>query len=1611
MYTLKIRDPHAFCPGNKLHDYLKNEVAYRQSVRRNFPRPHVFGYTVVTECERELMYNVQGFEEENTYSHAHADFSATPNVYGDSEEGYYPRTQRSSTPFEQWFRATSGNFNPRESATNYGVSQLLSLKNESIQFCFTVMESIMSLIHQMKRATDFRDVYYAIGSFVRSVTGKPVVYGIRFVLLPTLKEWLQSGWDFVTEIQSDEDDRPDTSANPFAKFRFWLNKIQSVTTHPCIEKLKKIFYYIMSFSLLEKFGITFDTFWFSKAHAEYVKSKHNDNLGFLESLADGASFILERLYDCYRTKSWSPIIHSGHNYGKWVDEVYLLKEQAQMLHNPQANGISYHEFLGRLETSIEQGEAICRYGETLDAGTRTLLKRLLSELRLIKADECSKKAARQARQTPFSILYFGGSGIGKSTLQTLCFQHYAKVHGLPTGDEYHYTRSFSDQFWSGFQTSAWSIVLDDVAAKNPDMKQPDPSMEEILQIVNQVPYSPPQADLADKGRTPLRPRLIQASTNTKDLNASAYYCSKLAILRRFPLVVTPAVKAEYCRRDERGVYPPEPTKRMLDSSRTPPLEDGEYPDYWEFTVERVIDGYTNTGQQTAEYQAVGKFTNVYDFLAYISRESIRHEQNQQIVAASAASYSKVTVCTECYRPESKCTCILIGDVSVQIQGKEVDWKLIATGSLLCASLIAAPMAYRVWKRQSRTVKRRLGQQIINFGVECVTEHIGQATPIRVVNDTLESIRQRLSQSGLNVAERLKREAHEVRQIMIEVGDRVRDTTFTFKALLSVITAIPIIVGMYKAYRTFTDFDEQGSREIGSRPTVQDEKLNPWYSDDYIPTTLDVGSLSASWKTMAFDRVCNEVAKNCYYAVARYKRDGIAKMRTLRILCVGGNLCVTNNHNIPDLDCKLSIITSEQKNGVSSNFEMFLGKDDILRFPEEDLAYFRVACMPPRRSLLDMFPGKTFKTQSNGALVSRSELGVPTFDMVRGIHEKIQITTMGDFASWAVSLKRNTEMGECGTALVGDTPVGPVILGLHQTGGSLCRATSVKICKESILQAMAKFAEPMVQAGAPFLDDVNGQPIEIQTLHPKSVFRFIENGVGHVYGSLPGFRAKHTSKVQPTLLADEFTARGYECKVGAPLMRGWVPWRHAAVDIVQQQFNVRQSLLDECVEEFARDILNRLPQDQLDELIILDNATTLNGYPGTKFIDKMKRNTSMGFPYRKKKSLYLSEPIPFEDWQDYVEFPSEFYDRVDDILDRYKNGQRAMPIFIGHLKDEALKLSKVVDGKTRMFSGGPAPWCFVVRKYLLTLVRVIQNNKFIFESAPGTNATSAEWDEIYHYLTHFGSDRIVAGDYSKFDKRMSASWILAAYKVLDKILLAANWSAADRMVITCISYDTAFPLTDFNGDLVEFWGSNPSGHPLTVIINGLVNSLYTRYSWALAGNPLSNFKQHVRLMTYGDDNIMGIDTCIGNFHHGVLVEKLATIGVVYTMADKEAESVPFVRIKDVAFLKRTWRFDEIIGHHVAPLEHDSIAKMLLCYIPSSDKCEEQDAVDRMNTALWEYFFYGKQVFEEKRCMFLEILEKYDLEPYYHREFPTYDDILASYVEDSKDIYPDGICPRC
>jgi sulfate adenylyltransferase subunit 1 (EFTu-like GTPase family) len=55
---------------------------------------------------------------------------------------------------------------------------------------------------------------------------------------------------------------------------------------------------------------------------------------------------------------------------------------------------------------------------------------------------------------------------------------------------------------------------------------------------------------------------------------------------------------------------------------------------------------------------------------------------------------------------------------------------------------------------------------------------------------------------------------------------------------------------------------------------------------------------------------------------------------------------------------------------------------------------------------------------------------------------------------------------------------------------------------------------------------------------------------------------------------------------------------------------------------------------------------------------------------------------------------------------------------------------------------------------------------------------------------------------------------------------------------------------------------------------------------------TSFKKSVSLMTYGDDNVMGVCKSIPWFNHTAIVEVLKSIGVEYTMADKESKSVPY-----------------------------------------------------------------------------------------------------------------------
>jgi hypothetical protein len=354
---------------------------------------------------------------------------------------------------------------------------------------------------------------------------------------------------------------------------------------------------------------------------------------------------------------------------------------------------------------------------------------------------------------------------------------------------------------------------------------------------------------------------------------------------------------------------------------------------------------------------------------------------------------------------------------------------------------------------------------------------------------------------------------------------------------------------------------------------------------------------------------------------------------------------------------------------------------------------------------------------------------------------------------------------------------------------------------------------------------------------------------------------------------------------------------------------------------------------------------------------------------------------------------------------YLRGERCNFIFRSNLKDEARPLTKE---KVRVFAGAPLGASVLIRKYFLPVIAFIQKFPILFECAVGVNAHGPDWTAFMERVRCFKNDKAIAGDYASYDLRMSVKFTERAYGIIYAIILFANrynggaYSEDDLCVIRGLLTDLCQPIYEHNGDLIGVVGSNPSGHNMTVIVNSLVNSLYFRYAYYMLGAVQQNglpvglppFFRVVALITYGDDNLCGVHDDFLWFSHTSVMLVLQTIGVVYTMADKESESVPHISFEETSFLKRKAVYMPELGQYFAPLELDSIYKSLHC---SKKSVETPEALSggAISNALGELFYHGKEIYDVRVAQLEMIARTTGITPFVIGGFPTYEEQLSCY----------------
>ncbi len=1582
----------------------------------------------------------------------------TPKYHGQSADQWVVAHQkselRSDFLTERQAKKTRAKLRKFElQALDYELDLQGSLKKIIDPEVMSLIEDLSILCLQFLRASSNTDRLIAAMSFYKARAGSSIVYGMAGAVSDVFNDF------FGPELQAEE-----TWLEGVTNFRELLDNWSAICTSSLVQRFMKAYKFAVALGVFSMIGIKID-----KDMIAACKRESGFELGgasFIYSIVDAISLLLQRGLMFMASGEWQTLFHGPKSYGKWFDQCVKVRRESNFVGNLEAVGTNYHSFTADVASAIETGESILRFGERTTGIEAKNIKMLLNEMKMIQANLFTYNEAQQSRRPPFSLLVCSGSSLAKSTFVDMLFKFMGQVWKLEASDAFKYTRNSAEPFWSGWNSSKWFILLDDIAYINPNSPVQDISLTEMISLVNDVPLVPNQAALEDKGKNPVRARAVVATTNVKDLNAHAHFSCPLAVQRRLPFVINLAPKKQYARED---------SPNMIDPLKLPPITD-DWPDFWLISVERVVDA----GEGRARHEVLECFGNVNDFLDWLRITMHEFDAVQAKAAAGCSAMADFKLCDLCNRV--KCVCkqlqahrsrdlpkgVNLGDNFTLVDSENgityhEDFEYLPKdgynymctqitlkgGKVLYKRVVPVLVEQRSisdTRLESRAEYAEILAEIVRRQSLAASEGVYKYTSL-VVSAFVElysksRLVRRLADAALDwkvcrwlvlwLCNKFLNIGESSRAMCVKLGDIVYRAYMTprWKIVLAGLTVAAGSILVFKGYRMMTARKEAEKPETPAvdsplepeapeapaaecqalrKPANQDifektEKENVWKRDDFEVCSIDKTPSNVNYKTLSFDHLTTLICKN----VARIKVSNGVRAREGNAFCVGGHLWMTNNHTVhASGDLEVSLAVTPDFPGVSQNVTVKMRQTEFFRLPQSDVVFFEITALSPKKDLRQLVRKPTLHLRGKGFYVGYSKERLRRRVQVAAVQLDSTYVEELDLylPAWRGVTGEPTVVGDCGMPLVTYGEPVVAIVGIHMLGNANCDIWATAIDSEMVGKAVAHFARPIVQCSYPVLDAPSVQK-SLVALHQKSPLRWIEHGTVTVFGSFAGFTHTARSKVRPTLLGDTIIAeRGWVVDAHAPKLQDWRPWRHALLDITGQKYGAVDPVkLRQCGQSFIKDVLDQLPHSVLEQIQVLDDVATVNGIPGVKFIDKMNFKSSMGEPYRKPKKAYLSGEIGE------VEFSAEVKDRINSIKERYDRLERTHPVFCGQTKDEARAWAKVIDGKIRIFTAAPADWSFVVRQYLLPMVKVIQDHPFVFNASPGCAAQSAEWEQYYDYLTEFGADRLVAGDYGKFDKRMEASVILEAFRIVAEIMRAAGWSEEDLAPVFCIAEDTAYNTVNFGGDLVEFVGSNPSGHPLTVIINCIANVLYMRYCY-LELNPaegsamekLANFRQTVNLLTYGDDNVMNVHPTCDWFNHTAIQGVLASIGVEYTMADKHSVSRPFIHIREVSYLKRAWRWDEDIGAVVCPLEEASIHKMLTVCLPSDEESREFHMASVMVSAANEWFWHGKHRFEAERAWLIKLAADAGISRELQvKKMPSWEELFARYWDASKGV---------
>lgn len=1138
------------------------------------------------------------------------------------------------------------------------------------------------------------------------------------------------------------------------------------------------------------------------------------------------------------------------------------------------------------------------------------------------------------RQEPLFVVIAGQAGIGKSTVSNLIQATMVKeVYGVEAVKKFSandsgsfvYSPNQESKFLDGYNNQG-IVLLDDFASS---VEACQNWTQQIIHLVNTQPHQTPQASLERKGAVYFDSKVILATTNVSSFSGVlGHMHSKDAVARRMHLCLKSRVKPEFALPGGTGEPKVDMEKVELHRQANPDVAEC----FWlTWSTFNALSGFEKPlckcGIRCTDIEAYpdvcspATFKDVLKLIVQTYRyrrdfELAQRERNRKMMEfledesdtldciekAFTQSGCGVDFCYACAPSQQRRDTILIGADFVQYQGFR---EQVPEGSQ--EDFLRAWIGRRTRIRESVTNKdvfRLISGSQSSFRPVCWVELAGRynlVSKVAMQHLLIDYTAQVSVWSAVH-------ESSRVLQVAQSASDYFR--TFSVRKIFDGLKlAAQVVAGGFVFWKLFVGFAPEGvfskkKRRSPAPVVTQSADLQ----HDQVVRSLLGSNILAMYDEEAF----------CGYAFG-----------------IGGSLVLMNRHIYDGLQDHESV-SFFKRTSRKHRYSYTVNVSTLVPFASDsdDLVCVDVKgfhCQNVVHHLVD--DGVRTTPSFNIQLTSWSidddvvtvetssgtaRLGRPIAALSPSGEEYVSVNT--------VEYDLSTENGQCGAMLTRiDSLHKCKLVGLHAAGSkSGKQGFGIILTKRFVESCFEHFGAPVIQYASN--SDV------------RQHFDFCEAEVViddlQVVGKATPVSAVYKSEITKSPLYGELSVPP-EKKPAAlnPFQKDGALYRPVVEAL--KSYSRGGKLCNMPVLEAASAAyiheLNMECTKPLHGLLSFEEAV-MGSKDKAPYLKPINRGTASGSPSRFHPGVGSKKREAFGFDENYTfDTPGAIHikKQYDEALEALEKGPIPM-IFVAFPKDELRPTEKVKQGKTRVVFSCDTVATLLIRRFFGCFASWYQDpsNRYKNSSAVGMNV--ADQFELKTFLEKMGAGSLncdtKAGDYSSFDKD------LPSY-VLDRVwdVFVSHFgpllSEKDLRIARNVFLSFTKPFIQYEGCLIEWDNSNPSGNPITTIINTICNNIVLRYgvarslgcetfSRALAVLKELYIRRIIEYICYGDDNVWKIDR-VKCQEYGFAVPTYASVskalqemGLVYT---DEVKSDLFDEghrtVYDVSFLKRKLRRDD------------------------------------------------------------------------------------------------------